>query len=353
MLGMNDIRAAQRLQYNGHWFLEHLFGDTLLASGAGRALFEAQKRALRERIRKTMSRKGAGRVFEIDERNDLGPEEFVRDYLSQARPVVMRGVASSWECCKSWTPSAFAERYGDDRVLIIHLEQDWNEDHSTEETNLREVIGSMGTGVMRYARFVPLLKNHPELFDHFDRNWIESYVGHEVKLWGRPGAGVPLRSQLFIGEKGTKTSLHCAMTNNLFVQAYGEKQWILYPPSYNPVLEPPVTRAPGFFACYYDPTAPDLATYPASPYMDRYELHLKPGDVFYNPPFHWHHVSNPTDSIGIGIRWYWKVSARKSCWTQNRLSFMATNPTMQEFLRNGDDFAYNFGKTRAVGIDND
>jgi hypothetical protein len=260
MLGVGDISALQRLRYNGHWFLEHLYGETLLAKGAPRALFESQKRALRERIRRTMARKGAGRIFEVDERNDLSPEVFVREYLSQARPVVMRGAASSWECCKTWTPGYFAERYGDDRALIIHLEKDWNEDHSTEETNLREVIGSMGTGVMRYARFVPLLKNHPELFDHFDRGFIERYVGHEIKLWGRPGGGVP---------------------------------------------------------------------------------------------FHWHHVSNPTDSIGIGIRWYWKVSARKSCWTQNRLSFMAKNPTMQEFLQNGDDFAYNFGKTRPVGIDND
>jgi len=32
---------------------------------------------------------------------------------------------------------------------------------------------------------------------------------------------------------------------------------------------------------------------------------------------------------------------------------MATNPTMKEFLQHGDDFAYNFGKTRAVGIDLD
>lgn len=211
----------------------------------------------------------------------------------------------------------------------------------------------MGSGVLRYARFVPLFKNHPELFDHFDRNWVASYVGRKVKLWGSSGDAVPLRSQLFIGEKGTQTSLHCAMTNNLFVQVYGEKKWIIYPPSYNPILEPPVTRAPGFFACYYDPFDVDEEAFPAARYFDRYEAHLKPGDVLYNPPFHWHHVSNSTDSIGIGIRWYWKVSARKSCWTQNRLSFMATNPTMKEFLQHGDDFAYNFGKTRAVGIDLD
>jgi hypothetical protein len=53
MLGLGDISAVQRLRYNGHWFLEHLYGETLLGKGAPRALFESQKRALRERIRRT------------------------------------------------------------------------------------------------------------------------------------------------------------------------------------------------------------------------------------------------------------------------------------------------------------
>ena len=171
MLGRSDIGGGQRLAYNGLWFLEHLFGEGLLAKGAGRALFERQKGARRRSIARRMSRKGEGRTFPVEERGDLGPEEFGRSYLREARPVVLRGVANAWECCRTWTPSLFAERYGDDRVLLIHLEKDWNEDHSTEETNLREVIGSMGSGVMRYARFVPLFKNHPELFDHFDRKW--------------------------------------------------------------------------------------------------------------------------------------------------------------------------------------
>src|SRR3990172_1935969 len=163
MLGSSDIAGVQRLAYNGLWFAEHLFGQGLLAQGPGGALFQWQKRRLRQSIARRMSRKGRGRVFPIEERSDLGPEEFGRSYLREARPVVMRGIANAWECCRSWSPSLFAERYGNDRVLLIHLEKDWNEDHSTEETNLREVIASMGSGVMRYARFLPLFKNHPEL----------------------------------------------------------------------------------------------------------------------------------------------------------------------------------------------
>ena len=44
-----------------------------------------------------------------------------------------------------------------------------------------------------------------------------------------------------------------------------------------------------------------------------------------------------------------KVSARAACPTQNRLSFMATNPTMEEHLRDADDdFGVNFAKVKTV-----
>ena len=36
--------------------------------------------------------------------------------------------------------------------------------------------------------------------------------------------------QVFIGGKGSKTTLHCATENNLFTQVFGEKHWYLYPP---------------------------------------------------------------------------------------------------------------------------
>ena len=38
-------------------------------------------------------------------------------------------------------------------------------------------------------------------------------------------------------------------------------------------------------------------------YIDGYEVTLKPGDVLWNPPFYWHTIKNPTDSIGVGYRW--------------------------------------------------
>jgi hypothetical protein len=348
MLGNDHIRSLDRLAFNGLWFAEHMLGAKAMANPFVHRLVGGARRAVRRRVARHLARRGEGKVLSIDERDHLTPEEFGEQYLKRARPVVLRGAAAKWECVQKWSPAWFADNYGDDRVVVVHLEKDWNQDHDVEETNLRSVIHDMGNGRMRYARFLPLFKRHPELFEHFDRKSLSGFVGRPVKLWGQDGSGIPLRSQLFIGERNTTTSLHCAMTNNLFVQVYGRKKWILIPPSYNAVVNPPVTRAPGYFAAYLNPLDPGEG-FEMFRHIDRYELTLEPGDLFYNPPFYWHHVSNPTDSIGIGIRWYWKVSARASCWTQNRLSFMATNPTMEEHLRDADDdFGINFAKVKAV-----
>lgn len=345
--GHDHIRTLDRLAFNGLWFAEHLLGEKAMANPVLDKLVGGTRRAVRRRVWRHLEKRGEGRVLAIDERDDLTPEEFGAEYLAKAKPVVIRGGAAGWECVKKWSPAWFADNYGDDRVVIVHIEEDWNQDHEVEETDLRTVIRGMGAGKLRYARFLPLFKNHPELFEQFDREFLQGFVGRPIKLWGQEGGGIPLRSQLFIGERDTTTSLHNAMTNNLFVQAYGRKRWVVIPPSYNPVINPPVTRAPGYFAAYLNPLDPGEG-FEMFRYCDRYEITLEAGDIFYNPPFHWHHVTNPTDSIGIGIRWYWKVSARAACWTQNRLAFMATNPTMEEHLRDADDFGVNFAKAKPV-----
>ncbi len=348
MLGESDIGAFERKAFDALWFAEHVVGEKAMGHPLLRRSFDTTRRALRNHIGRQLAKRGPGRVLPIEERRDLGPEEFGEEYLRHARPVVLRGAAAKWECCLKWSPQWFADAYGDDAMQIIHLEQDWNRDHKIEDSTLREVIGSMGSGAMKYARFVPLFARHPELFEHFDLEFLAAYVGRPIKLWGDDGDGIGLRSQCFIGERGTTTSLHNAMSNNIFIQCHGRKLWTIIPPAYNAVINPPVLRTPGYFAAFLDPTRPNPDEFWMFEHCDRYEVTLEEGDVFYNPPFYWHHVYNPVDSIGIGIRWYWKVSAEAACRTQNRLAFMATNPTMEEHLQQNDDFTASFAKARAL-----
>src|SRR5262249_49552347 len=116
--------------------------------------------------------------------------------------------------------------------------------------------------------------------------------------------------QVFIGGKGAYTGLHNANQSNLFVQVYGEKEWVLYSHYYSPVVDPsPVrniyrTAQPGPRCGPFNPFQPEFDPhFPLYKYLDGYSVHLNPGDVLWNPPFYWHAVQNVSDSIGVGYRW--------------------------------------------------
>ena len=82
-------------------------------------------------------------------------------------------------------------------------------------TTLKDVIESIKLGdTNKYSRFNRILYDHPELIDDFDWKWL-------YNMRNKISSGKTF--QVFIGGKGSKTTLHCATENNLFTQVFGEK----------------------------------------------------------------------------------------------------------------------------------
>ncbi|HEU4787907.1 MAG TPA: hypothetical protein VFS57_10870, partial [Gemmatimonadaceae bacterium] len=171
---------------------EHVFGNNLLKQKALRNLVDRKQRDVDRELERFFAAKGDGRRLEIDRRPNLSGEEFRSYYVRHTIPVVIPGLASEWACVKRWSPAFFAERYGDDRVVLIN--DDVATDESVEEeTTLGDSIRSMGTGNFKYARFVPLFHNHPELLDEFDRKVLGEYINGDpnaLRLYGAKGKGV-------------------------------------------------------------------------------------------------------------------------------------------------------------------
>jgi hypothetical protein len=323
---------------------EHVLGNNLLRRPSLRGWYEAGKRSVDHRLERRYACKGRGVQLTMDRRPDLRPEEFRDYYVRHALPVVIPGAAERWACVEKWSPEFFAEAYGSDRVVLVN--NDIATDESIEEeTTLAAAISTLGSGEFKYARFVPLFHNHPELLDEFDREWLGAMIdgGGTLRLYGSHGRGAGVRSHLFIGERGAKTNLHCALTNNLFVNIHGRKRWFIISPLYDPALESPVNRGPGVFGSEFDPSDPDFEAFPMCRYLDWYEVTLEPGDVLYNPPFYWHHVTNVTDNVSVGVRWYRFRDAMRAAPLQNLLSLIATNPTMWSAARNAIEYGDTHG----------
>ncbi|MFD2566784.1 cupin-like domain-containing protein [Pseudotenacibaculum haliotis] len=296
----NPFTISQRFGYGFFQFLDHFLSRKLTVK-----LFGKLRYKLFLSISKTLKKKGKGTIKEVDVRENLSVEEFKKQYLKKKIPVVLKGAAKDWESCQKWTPDFFKELYGEDEVPLIdaiYLEQ------GVKYVKLKQIIEEVLKGNSSYLRFYNLLSRHPERYDDFNKKWLQK-LKHK--------SSYVTFTQIFIGGKNSNTGLHNSHADNLFVQMHGEKEWVLYPNYFAPLIDPPsttggtyrVTPKRGKFGQPFNPFQPDYEDYPLYKYIDGYKVVLQPGDVFYNPPYVWHSVRNNTESIGLGYRWVSAFSA--------------------------------------------
>ena len=324
---MTKIKFNQRTQYQFWRLLDHLIGNKVPSDK-----FNKQRKKVISSVSTNFQvNRIIGTVNQIDRVKDISDYDLKKNYINKGIPVVMEGKAKHWECVKKWTPDWLMQSYCDDKVSIFDASsQDMtNINYKVEETTLKDVLNSMKNGdTSKYSRFNRLLYDHPELIGDFDWKWLYS-VRNKIS------SGKTF--QVFIGGKGTRTTLHSASEHNLFTQVHGKKHWFLYPPENDIIFDPPITRAP-YFHSQFDPDFPDFNDFPNAKYLQTLECELRPGDVLYNPPFWWHHVNNTTNSIGVGFRWFSPGDSFNKYFTQSLLTFFSTNPSIWKATKNRTDF---------------
>lgn len=336
MLDSASTRGSNRVLFNAAWLLEHFFGWAPRLAGGFRRL----RNRARERVVQRLLSEPASALQEVPRRSDLTLEEFARDYRQRSLPVVFAGAARDWPCCREWSPDYFAEHYRNYRLPHINVSRDElrADDYRAQAApvTVGAVVADMHQGGPGYARFGALLDDHTELRAAFAAEFLRG---------GRDPISGGENFQFFMGGQGTNTAIHNAIGSNLFVQVYGRKRWILVPPSFTPLLDPPVNRAPYFFS-HLD-VERDAETHPELQRLRGYEVVLEPGDILYNPPFYWHQVENLGPTIGVGYRWYGLSSILRASPVQALLTIAATNPPVWQARKHKGNFAQIFASTAA------
>lgn len=247
-----------------------------------------------------LQKQGEGKITPIERVTNITASELKKKYINKGIPVVIEGGAKDWDCVKKWSLDYFKNLHGNDTVTIVGIDKNISE-KAFEVTTLEKLIDNIKEKGSKYFRFYPLLQEHPEHIADFDYEFLKKCKS-KFSLWEQ--------FQVFIGGKNTYTPLHNAMPSNVFVQVYGEKKWVMYHSYYTSIIDPdkgvnlhrgaPYKTKEGAF----NPFEPDYnKPYSAFKYIDGISVHLKPGDIFFNPPHFWHAVKNPTNSIGVGYRW--------------------------------------------------
>ncbi len=310
-----NIKQTKRLQYGYYQFLDHLIGRKVSFK-----LHEKSRRKFFRSLHLELKKSGKGICTPVDRVKDLSLSDFKKKYLHPGKPVIMEGKAKDWECVKTWTLDYFKELYGNDIIAVF---DDQGKGNHYEELTLGEIIDDINNEKEKYARFYPLLERHPEHIKDFDYTWLKA---HSNK-WKSFEA-----FQVFIGGNGSVSPLHNANQSNLFVQVYGEKKWVIYPHYYSPIVDPEPIRNVYRSAPNREENKAfnPFDTYTKAPelyqYIDSYSVHLKPGDILWNPPFWWHSVKNSGNSIGVGYRWISPFYTFKQNPLYTFLDLFAMNP---------------------------
>jgi hypothetical protein len=111
---------------------------------------------------------------------------------------------------------------------------------------------------------------------------------------------------------GTRSGLHFDLMDNLFIQAYGQKEVILIAP----VFSPCVYAFPDLPSkSSVDPEAPDFKQFPRFTRCKTLTATLLPGDVLYIPKAWWHFLRADNMSLSLNC-WFGKTLSKRKRLTQ-------------------------------------
>nr|DAB41904.1 TPA_exp: ArzB - aKG/Fe(II) oxygenase [Fischerella sp. PCC 9339] len=233
----------------------------------------------------------------------ISAQEFWKTYVRTNTPVIIKGGSKHTFAYQNWTMEMFRERCGDLKVRIINMSKNEHSDSrfKYEIGTIKDVIDSKGTENKLYLVVCAnVFSIYPDLLDEIGCLDFREYVGGNSTFF----AG----AQLFLGVHSfTGSHTHCERGNSLFFQIGGRKKWTLVHPDYlwlmYPMLEHFFISCGSFVKNDYDQAY--LEQYaPLQKYCPKYEAVLEPGDVLFNPGWHWHAVENLTEeTIGVGTRW--------------------------------------------------
>jgi len=161
---------------------------------------------------------------EVERRHKLSRADFLRDYYSANRPVIITGMMDDWPAMRKWNLEYLAATFGDREVEV-----QMNRDAGTEGARY-EMNSERFSGRIKFADFVRRLQTAGETNDFYlTANNNSSNRRVLPELWDdivqipeylrddRPGGF------FWMGPAGTVTPFHHDLTNNFMAQVMGRK----------------------------------------------------------------------------------------------------------------------------------
>lgn len=243
---------------------------------------------------------------EIERRHKLSGDKFISDYVNQSKPVIISGIIQKWDS-KNWSLDYLQEidsginigvkQFYKDKIQLKNLSfQNYAnllKEHEKHAKKRRVV------DIPPYCHDLPLFSLIPPLIKDVQPFPLEYLPKWYHYKWWR-------YCQFFIGSSDSITPLHfdCLLTNNLFFQVVGRKQFTILMPE-----DAQYCYRHSWRWFRVNPENPDLDKYPQYKNAKPIKFIVNPGDILYMPPGTLHHVRSLDTSISFNIDWHTEKSA--------------------------------------------
>lgn len=232
-------------------------------------------------------------VDSVERRSNLSYEEFVREYASVGKPVIITDAIKNWKASTKWTIDFFRSEYGSITDLVLDYKPETSDKELTYVSmTVADYIDYMTNGVrdkLLYLSRFPIC-NHPELWEDYEEpiyfnNWYRKLPLEIRKKYYDNACAI------LIGQKDTSIGLHYDSEHDTAWVAVisGSKQVVLLSPDQEKYLYD------GHVDCFN----PDLEKFPLYANAKPVECILNQGEIIHIPPDWWHQIKNLEDTITL------------------------------------------------------
>ncbi len=231
----------------------------------------------------------------VDVRHKLSRDDFLRNYYTANRPVVITGMMDDWPALQTWTPANLGERFGH-REVEIQVGRTRNQRYEMEATRHKQQ--------MLFSQYVDLVVNGGSTNDYYmtannsSRNYeaLHELWSDVVQIPEYLDGNSPQKGFFWFGPQGTITPLHHDLTNNFMAQVYGRKLVRLVPSCDLP-------RVYNEHHCYskVDAGNIDSRQFPDFANCRVIDCEIGPGEILFLPIGWWHYVVGLEISITMSF----------------------------------------------------
>jgi hypothetical protein len=244
-----------------------------------------------ERVQTKSSTQGAAT---IDRRTNLSHAEFISEYVSKSRPVILTDAAKDWKAMGKLTPEFFKKNYPNVTKTIngVTYRMDDFIDHM--------LVANAGNKAP-YPYNFDVKKVFPELMADFQPEIIYGNIDRiNHSLMPKKFLQGTTVYEIFLGGNGSSFPyLHydALFMHTQITQVYGSKTFIMYPPEQTPYMYPYPDNPKFSQINFHDP---DYEKFPLYKKATPIEITVEEGETLLFPSGWWHttRITEPCISLG-------------------------------------------------------